>query len=184
MKVCFSGGAKGSDYIWSKLASHHGYQIKILSFDNHRVHRGTPGEVIRLSDKQLEEGIPFLKKANRKLERTFPSSSEHVNNLLLRNYCQLKNSNQVVAIGTLDPDRRIVSGGTGRAVQMAIDLRVPTFVYDQALEMWLVWTHWFDKFDEIWEPPKLLDKFTGIGTRKVKKCGIHAAISVFERNTL
>ena len=76
---------------------------------------------------------------------------EETINLLARNWCQVKYSKQVIAIGhILNPGEKSakgyrcnskyqsVDGGTGYAVQMAIDNLKEVYVFDQIKEKPLV----------------------------------------------
>jgi hypothetical protein len=179
-KTCFTGGAKGSDYVWGRFAEKHGWTPQVLSFQGHNLHPNTVGEVLCLPPKYLTVADAYLERANRVLQRRFPTNSDYVDNLLRRNYYQVVESNQVCGIGTISDDLKKVNGGTGWAVQMGIDLTLPVYVFDQSKKHWVTWNTWLEIFDPC-DPPLLEDKFTGIGTREISKDGIIAIKEVFEK---
>lgn len=163
-----SGGAKGSDSVWDTIGRRYGVQAH-----RHYWHNGLPKPPlgnVELSNQQLEEGWLKVLKANKKLKRR----PEKYKSLLARNWFQVKNTEGVYAIGTLVqswgagqvPDE--VSGGTGWAVQMAIDCSKPVFVFDQELKSWFRWNNLcFVGCNQ----PKLSQNFTGIGTRNINEDG-------------
>jgi len=177
-KRCYTGGAEGADYVWGKFSEKHGWEPQVLSFYGHNIYPDTVGSILRLSPKYLQVADVYLEKANRVLKRRFPTSKENLNNLLRRNYWQVCDTNQVIAVGFLHKDQKIVDGGTGWAVQMAIDMNKPVYVFDQNTVQWFCWNNWVGIFEGC-HTPTLEDRFTGIGTRKITKEGISAIKDVF-----
>lgn len=178
--ICYSGGAKprpgfeSADLIFGKYAERAGHQVIHYSFKGHR-HGLT--SYVSLSEEQLLEADPYLKEANKILRRTFPSNSDHTNNLLRRNYHQIKNADRVYAISEFD-EKGLVKGGTAWAVYMAI-LRQTTspylpdvYVYDQNKAMWYLWL--YSKWQSVGYPVKPEGKYTGIGTRAMNESGVKA----------
>jgi hypothetical protein len=84
--------------------------------------------------------------------------------LFARNWLQVKNSDAVFAIGQLSYGT--VNGGTGWAVQMAIDHRKPVHVFNLSDEHWYVYDPQQRLFVQE-ETPKLTKNFAGIGTRSI-----------------
>ena len=96
--------------------------------------------------------------------------------LLARNWCQVKYSDAIFAIGRIK--NGVVQGGTAWAVQMAIDAHKPVYLFDQASERWLTCR-------DLWLPcdvPVLTHNFAGIGSRDISNAGICAIGEVY-RNT-
>ncbi|RYD65856.1 MAG: hypothetical protein EOP84_31585 [Verrucomicrobiaceae bacterium] len=71
--ICVSGGADGSDQQWGMVAGTAGHQVFHFIFPGH--HSTAPAsELVVLSAEQLVEADPFLIRANKTLERTFPTN--------------------------------------------------------------------------------------------------------------
>lgn len=175
-----TGGAIGSDIWWENECLKYSIKVKSYSFETHSSCSSPPHKII-LSQKELDEATPFLLKANQTLKRNFPAWNAYINNLLKRNYYQVKDCNFVVAIGELDYSKtkpgdsfgaETVKGGTGWAVQMAVDLEKEIFLFDQQQNIW------YYKFADLpWMKilyPRMFNKsknFAGIGTRELKDNG-------------
>jgi hypothetical protein len=112
---------------------------------------------------------------------------------LIRNWAQVANSDTVFAIGTLGKEGDIwkgdekskeprkllkfaVQGGTGYAVEMAIQAGKPVYVFDQ------VRNQWYKNINGEWsksEVPTLTKNFAGIGTREINEAGKQAIRDVY-----
>lgn len=161
-----SGGAVGSDSYWGEI----GYKYGVKS--NHYYHGvKTPHGNVEITQQQFEEGKQHVMKANQTLHRR----PEKYLSLLSRNYQQVRNSDAIFAIGTLK--NGIVDGGTGWAVQMAIDDNKPVFVYDQVRKQW--YTNQNGKWSILNETPTLTKNFAGIGTRQLNEFGKRAIRDVY-----
>lgn len=127
---------------------------------------------MEISDADFEEGCLRVLHANRLLHRR----PERYMSLLARDWCQVKYSEAVFAIGHLK--RGIVEGGTGWAVQMAIDAGKPVYLFDQKSEEWLTYE------DGVWtgcDVPVLTHNFAGIGSRRITESGIKAIGEVYRK---
>ena len=173
----FSGGASGSDVCWQNLGAKYGVRVKAFSFAAHGK-RNTARIV--LNDEQLKQADEFLHKANKTLKRHFPTSKSFVNNLLRRNWYQVKDTNGVFAVSRLSASRSTVEGGTGWAVQMAVDCKKPVYVFDTVRSSWQRYDYRKGKFMSC-EAPRLTFSFTGIGTRTLPDNGKAAIEQIFER---
>ena len=172
----FSGGANGSDMHWQNLGAKFGVRVKAFSFENHG---GRNRARVVLSDEQLKQADEYLHKANKTLKRHFPTSKSFVNNLLRRNWHQVKDANGVFAVGRLSSSRTTVEGGTGWAVQMAVDAKKPVYVFDVMSGSWQRYE--YDKKEFLCcKVPRLTFNFTGIGTRALRENGKAAIKKIFE----
>lgn len=164
--VNHSGGAIGSDTMWGEIGEEYG----VVS--NHYYHGAkTPNGNIEITEEQFERGKQHVYKANETLHRR----PDKYMNLLARNWIQVENSDAVFAIGQLK--NNVVDGGTGWAVQMAIDVNKPVYVFDQERNKW------YTKVDKDWieiGTPTLTPNFAGIGTRNINQNGIKAIRDVYE----
>ncbi|XP_028390789.1 uncharacterized protein LOC114515684 [Dendronephthya gigantea] len=173
----FSGGAVGSDLYWQKIGAKFGIQTKAFSFEGHG--SGNNSARVILFQQQLQQADAFLHKANKTLKRNFPTSKTFVDNLLRRNWYQVKDTSAVFGVGRICYRRSIVEGGTGWAVQMAIDSKKPVYVFDVLNSTWQQFDYRKNRF-LVCEVPRLALKFTGIGTRSLTENGRKAIKDVFE----
>ena len=115
-------------------------------------------------------------------------------NLLARNWAQVKYSNQVFAIGQIvNPGQKgsrgyasrakhqSVDGGTGWAVQMAIDNLKEVYVFEQIKKKWFRWSYTSMSFVETTCPKIIAQNFAGIGTREINQDGINAIKDVYKK---
>lgn len=168
-------GAVGSDYIFSSESIKKGYKVVDFSFEGHTTKSENR---YMLSSNQLKEGYKHIEIANNRLNRNIKNSSLYVKNLISRDWFQMKCSDVIFAIGTLENETN-VRGGTGYCCACAIDNRKPVYLFEQNVNQW----HYFDYESnsfEIYEGiPKLTEKFAGIGTRNINDNGLNAIISLF-----
>ena len=175
--ICHSGGCEGSDMEWENQGEKYGVKTIAYSFYNHK--QLSKNQKI-LTVTELNEGMQAVEIANKSLKRK-PTKImyQYMKNLLSRNWFQVKNCDAVFAIGKLKSEK-VVDGGTGWAVQMAIDNKKPIYVFDQEKKLWLTFVYEHDIFSEYYETPILTENFAGIGTRELKPCGIEAITQVYK----
>lgn len=186
--TCHSGGAEGSDTAWEKIGEKFGVKTKAYSYKTHK--HQSPNKV-EISKEDFDEGIIEVNRANKWLNRY---GIHKYMNLLARNWAQVKYSKQIFAIGTiLRPNERgnkgyynkgkydVIDGGTGYAVQMAIDHEREVYVFDQGKDKWFRWSYTSLSFVELNKTPSInyID-FAGIGTRELQPNGIKAIRDVYE----
>jgi hypothetical protein len=132
---------------------------------------------------ELEEADRYLIKANLTLQRVFPTGRHFVDNLLRRNWWQVKDAKAVYAVGFLSG--RQVVGGTAWAVQMYRDQYAPLeepedlFLFDQIKGNWMRGV-----VDGEWvvmakRPPKPLGIWAGIGSRDLRPAAMRAMEELF-----
>ena len=186
--VCHSGGADGADTYWETIGDNYGVKTKAYSYKT-KYH--TTENKVEISDEDYEEGVKEITKANRVLSRY---GIHKFMNLLARNWSQVKYSDEVFAIGTIvEPGKKgskgfynksefqVVDGGTGYAVQMAINNGKFVYVFDQDKDKWFRWSYTSLKFIEVTKPLKIsYENFAGIGTREIKPNGIKAIEEIYK----
>lgn len=186
--VCHSGGAAGADTYWETIGDNYGVKTKAYSYKT-KYH--TTENKVEISDTDYEEGVKEITKANRVLSRY---GIHKFMNLLARNWSQVKYSDEVFAIGTIvEPGKKgskgfynksefqVVDGGTGYAVQMAINNGKFVYVFDQDKDKWFRWSYTSLKFIEVTKPLKIsYENFAGIGTREIKPNGIKAIEEIYK----
>lgn len=168
----YSGGAKGADTSWEEIGKEFGLKnTKQIYVEGSK----TPSGNLAISQELANKADSVIAIANETLKRSFPTSNEYVNNLIRRNYYQVKDADAVYAITNLE--NGLPAGGTGWAVQMGIDLGKPVYVFDENADSWF--TYEGGKFKPT-STPKLTNKFAGIGSREIGEKGEAAIRDVFE----
>lgn len=171
--VCLSGGADGADLQWGLQAGKAGHGVIHWSFSGHRS-QAPEQELVRLTQEQLELADTAVARANISLKRRWPSSSIFTNNLLRRNWYQVKDTQSLYAVAEFSWDKG-VSGGTAWAVQMYLDRflidgepmeQCKVYVLDKNSLHWHTWdgTKWTNMLSR---PPKPSGLWTGIGSREL-----------------
>lgn len=183
-----SGGAIGADSMFDTI----GREFGVLNHNHYWANQKTPKGNVELTKEQLEEGIEHAKLAAQQLGRPFVDKYA---NLLGRNWFQVKNSTQVIAIAPIvypneknsqgyvvKAKRATVDGGTGYAVEMAIANGKEVNVFDTKTNQWYKWNGSTFVKSEI---PILHKDFAGIGSRqesgKMTEQSIQAIRNVYEK---
>ena len=184
--ICHSGGAEGADTVFELTCEE--YEIKTITY-SFPTHKSTSKNLKILTRQELVEGFQHIQIAAKSLNRNTLSSSPYVCALLARNWFQVKNSEAVFAIGEFEPKKMgifsRVKGGTGWAVQMAIDNNKEVYIFEQNENKWFYFYKALDglnKFIPCTNIPKLTLNFAGIGTRKINDNGIQAIIDLCKFN--
>jgi hypothetical protein len=152
-----SGGAIGADSAWDTI----GREFGVVNHNHYYFGAKTPKGNVELTKEQLEEGVAQMRKAAEVLGKN-PQKASTVN-LLARNWFQVKNSDQVVAIAPIDDNKMFVEGGTGWAVAMAQANNKETHVFNLKDNSWYTWN---GKEFAASGVPVLSKNFAGIGSRQ------------------
>lgn len=179
-KYCISGGALGADLKWANEAKKYDFKPIHYSFVGHKTN-APEQELVRLDQAKLRLGNQVLLETSKRIGRRWPPRHDYTKKLLQRNYWQVRNTQAVYAVSTIDANG-VVAGGTAWAVHAFIVMRVPgivapCFVFDQQLNRWFQWdgTRW----QLIDRPLPPADVFTGIGSRDLLPAGERAIEQVF-----
>jgi hypothetical protein len=187
--TCHSGGAKGTDSFFETIGEEFGVSTRAYSY---RTKYHESKNKVEISDQDYEEGVVQIAKANKTLGRF---GINKYMSLLARNWAQVKYSKQVFAVGHIvkageksakgyknSSKSDVVDGGTGYAVQMAIDQENGVFVFDQTKDKWFRWSYTSLRFVEAKEVPAITEQdFAGIGTREIQPNGVRAIRDVYEK---
>jgi hypothetical protein len=167
--ICNSGGAQGADMAFERACVKKGITVRAYSFQGHKTE--SQNKII-LTETQLLEGHQSLLVANETLKRWYPGKP-WVNNLLRRNYYQIKDAQAVFAIAQIDQKGwKVVDGGTGWAVEMAKNFKIPVFVFDQNLKHWYNWCFEAQEWEVInLDSIPKYEIFAGIGSRDLTQEG-------------
>jgi hypothetical protein len=182
--VCHSGGSKGADQLFGELAKGAGHEVRHYSFLNHH----SPCDkdmMVELNAMALGFANEHLIRANRTMKRTFPTRSEYVNNLLRRNYFQVKDSDRIYASTWFD-EHMMPQGGTAWAIVMGLNLGLKeVYNFDWSRGKWF--TH--DRVSSpksVWVEIKLKDiprpfgHYAGIGSSELPDNGRVAIMSLYD----
>lgn len=179
--VNHSGGAEGSDKAWDEIGRSFGVtdhrHYRPYDYDN------APSDVRARIDEDVEKAAKALGR---------PSIFKGFK-LVKRNWFQVENSDAIFAIGYQVPPggrdsrgfvneafKTVVAGGTGWAVEMAIQKAKPVYLFDLKHKKWFKWNYHIDDFDRVdINPPKLTQHFAGIGTREITSAGLTAITNVY-----
>ncbi len=170
----YSGGHKGADSEFGRLAEEWGIQEVHFSFKGHNIER-TRGVVRVLSPQELDKGNVSMEIVSARLGRNF-SQADKIRKVIQSIFHMVNNGYQVMVVGWIQDDDT-VKGGTGWAVELARLFNRPISVYDQERKGWFAWK------EGRWEPetPVVSHKtFVGTGTRHLSEDGRQALRQLFE----
>lgn len=182
--TCHSGGCPGADMEWERQGEKYGVKTISYSFDGH-IQEGKNRKI--LTTDELKEGWFHVTIADKTLKKNVGGAlwwSPYMKNLLCRNWFQVKNSDAIFAIARRFLTKNTVDGGTGWAVQMAVDCDKPVFVFLQD-PMGGGWFRYMPivGFESLrGEIPKLTPNFAGIGTRDLNDYGKLAIRTVYHES--
>jgi hypothetical protein len=155
--VNHSGGAVGADSAFDKIGKSFGQSTHI----HYYYEMQTPLGNKPLTREQYMEGLAEVKKAAVKLgKKPFKPTTLYK---LARNWMQVKNSSQVVAIVGLNDNMITALGGTGWAVEMAKIHNKEVNVFNIRDNKWYTWNG--NQF-ELSDTPILHPNFAGIGSQQ------------------
>ena len=187
-----SGGAIGSDTQWDVIGKEFGMVNNKHYFTGEKGPKNAPlGNVDITNNPIAVEGASKVAQAAKEMWGYKYNTMK--DQRLIRNWAQVANSDAVFAIGTLGKEGDIwkgdeksaeprkllkfaVQGGTGYAVEMAIQAGKPVYVFDQ------VRNQWYKNINGEWsksEVPTLTKNFAGIGTREINDAGKQAIRDVY-----
>lgn len=183
--ILLSGGAAGADTEFGKHAQKAKHKVVHWTFKGHKTKLRS--NLYQLTPDHLSVSDNYLVRANKGLVRNFPSKSDYTNNLLRRNYYQVKWCESVYAVSKFTSDNSMlkVDGGTAWACQMYVDRflydREPfslchLYMFDQNSEKWFQWNRIWKEIDK---PPTPKSVYAGIGTRDISTAGINAIKNLY-----
>jgi len=170
----YSGGHKGTETEFGRLAEEWGLGEIHFSFKGHNIER-TQGVVRVLSPEELDKGNVSMEIVSTRLGRNF-SQVEKIRKVIQSIFHMVNNGYQVITVGWVQADNT-VKGGTGWGVELAKLFNRPINVYDQEKQDWFSWK------DGRWvaETPVITHKtFVGTGTRNLSDDGRAALRRLFE----
>lgn len=195
----FSGNAIGADKTWAAK----GKDFYLGKQTDYR-----PESLDNLEPDAYKEAKDAYRTAARNLGRVFldPNSENektaYAGRLMTRDYLQAQSADAVFAISDIlfpgefgkptsnkkvypnTTKKQVVDGGTGYAVEMAIMLNKPVYVFHQGTnkkhKTKVGWYKWDGAQFEKVDTPVLTEKFAGVGTRVLNDAGTKAIDDVYK----
>jgi hypothetical protein len=171
----YSGGHKGTESEFGRLAEAWGMQEVNFSFEGHVIERSRG--IRELGPEELDKGNVSMEIVSARMGRKFAQANK-IRKVIQTIFHMVNNGYHVVAVGWIQPDDT-VKGGTGWGVELARLFNRPVHVYDQDRREWFAWK------DNSWvaeEPVIEGDTFVGTGTRNLTEDGKQAINRLFENN--
>lgn len=143
-RVVNTGGARGCDYLWAKMALENGVKVNVFTFEGHKPYVPTGVKMHRVDDTPAEARERARKSRTKLLEEVaklngvlhyVKRAKEYTRALLERNAAIAIESDCVVGIGFKTLDKRI-QGGTMWACMGAYLLNKPVFFFEQNAQRW------------------------------------------------
>ncbi len=172
----FSGGAKGAEAAFGKLAEQYGLNEVNFSFEGHTIER-TRGLRV-LTPEELARKDVSLAYVSKLLNRKF-TDAPHMRKVLQTIMYQVDSGLEVFVVGTI-LDNDTVKGGTGWGAEFAKICNKSLHVFDQAADSWHRWDR--DHWETVSEPVITSKHFTCTGTRLLHSNGQKAIEELFARS--
>jgi hypothetical protein len=173
--ILYSGGHRGAEAEFGKLAEKYGMKEVNFSFEGHNLDRNVG--VKMLNTEELEKGNISMDIVSARMGRSF-SRVNKIRKVIQSIFHMINNGYQIFVIGWILPDKT-VKGGTGWGVELGKLFNRPIFVYEQDRKEWFSW------IDNSWQQvaPVISHKtFTGTGTRNLTEDAKHAMEDLFKRS--
>ena len=169
----YSGGHKGTESEFGRLAEAWGIQEVNFSFEGHTIERARGVRV--LGPKELDNGNVSMEIVSARMGRKFAQANK-IRKVIQTIFHMVNNGYHVIAVGWIQPDDT-VKGGTGWGVELAKLFNRPVHVYDQDRKGWFAWegNAWTAKAPIIEK-----SSFVGTGTRNLTDDGKKAIRELFE----
>lgn len=171
----YSGGHRGTETEFGKLAERWGINEVNFVFDGHRCERTRGVKVLDAAE--LARGDISMEIVSAKMGRTY-ARAEKIRKVIQSIFHMVNNGYHVIAVGWIQADET-VKGGTGWGVELAKLFNRPVSVFDQEHNRWFMWK------DKQWveDVPVITAKtFAGTGTRNLTDQGRAALEDLFERS--
>jgi hypothetical protein len=177
-----SGGAYGGDTFWDIIGREYGVtdQRHYKDAGNANLSQKLKNAGVTATILTKEQMDTARTEVERLLGEKYPDTLQ--GNLQVRNYYQVANADAVYAVAQLaDASGRAiksysyntikgVTGGTNTAVQLAIKLNKPVYVWDLGLKTWFEWNGLH--FTAMSNTPTLTKNFAGVGSRDIESYNI------------
>ena len=171
----YSGGHKGAEAEFGRLAEAWNLQEVTISFEGHNPER-TRG--VRVLDREeLRKGDVSMEIVSQRMNRTY-SRTDKIRRVIQSLFHMVNKGYHVIAVGWIQADKT-VKGGTGWGVELAKLFNRPLSVYDQERKGWFAWENnqWIES-----TPVISTETFAGTGTRFLSEDGRKALEDLYVRS--
>ena len=171
----YSGGHKGTEAEFGKLAEAWNMKEVNISFEGHNTER-TRGVRV-LNAEELQKGDVSMEIVSKSMNRTY-SRTNKIRKVIQSIFHMVNSGYHVIAVGWIQADNT-VKGGTGWGVELAKLFNRPLNVYDQERKGWFSWenSQWVEN-----TPVIISNTFAGTGTRFLSEDGQKALRDLFVRS--
>ena len=174
--VLFSGGATGTEQFFGAQAEAWGIEEVNYSFEGHQIERRRGVRVLTTEELALKDvSLTYVSKL---MGREFTRAP--LFRKVLQSICwQVSSGQEVVVVGTIQPDNT-VKGGTGWGAEFAKICNKPLLVFDQERNEWFTWSQ--EDWTQTTDPILTHTRFTATGTRFLEANGRKAIADLFARS--
>lgn len=163
--IFYSGGATGSDTYFEQQMINNGGSVEVIDIDYYD----------SLSDENKDKYDKEYLEVAEQLNRIIFNKNTNTGKLVRRDMIQADKATNIIAVAnglTKINDKYIsVNGGTGYAVQRAINRQIPVLVYDQITKKLYTYDYSLNEFVKA-NLPKVIENGTAlIGTRELNVIG-------------
>ncbi len=171
----YSGGHKGTEAEFGKLAEAWNMEEVNISFEGHNAERTRGVKVLK--QEELQKGDVSMEIVSKLMKRNY-SKTDKIRKVIQTIFHMVNNGHHVIAVGWIQADNT-VKGGTGWGVELAKLFNRPLSVYDQDRKGWFSWeaSQWVES-----TPVITAETFAGTGTRNLSEDGTQALLDLFTRS--
>lgn len=174
--VLYSGGAKGAEEEFGRLAERYGIEEVNYSFEGHQTERQRGVRV--LTTEELARKDVSLTYVSRLMSRSYTRAP--LFRKVLQSICwQVDSGHEIFVVGTIQEDDT-VKGGTGWGAEFAKICNKPLYVFGQKRDGWFRWEK--SKWEPVTDPVISHHHFSGTGTRFLEDNGRQALAELFARS--
>jgi len=173
--ILYSGGHKGTEAEFGKLAEAWNMEEVNISFEGHNAERIRGVKVLK--QEELQKGDVSMEIVSKRMNRNY-SKTDKIRKVIQTIFHMVNNGHHVIAVGWIQADNT-VKGGTGWGVELAKLFNRPLSVYDQDRKGWFSWedSQWVES-----TPVITAETFAGTGTRNLSEDGKQALADLFTRS--
>lgn len=174
--ILYSGGAAGTEQFFGALAESWGIEEVNFSFEGHQMERSRGARILTSEELALKD--VSLTYVSRLMNREY-TRAPHFRKVLQSITWQVSSGDQVIVVGSIQPDNT-VKGGTGWGAEFAKICNKPLIVFDQPRSAWFEWKK--DVWAEVKDPVISHPHFAATGTRFLEDNGRIAIQDLFARS--
>jgi hypothetical protein len=171
----YSGGHRGTEAEFGKLAEEFGVREVTYTFAGHQVERGVG--LTHLSPEEMKKGDISMDIVSLRMNRKY-SEADKIRKVFQHIFHMVNSGLQIFTVGWIQDDNT-VKGGTGWAVELGKLFNRPLSVFDQDKNLWFTWKNnaWVEDLPMIEHTT-----FVGTGTRNLTDGGKTAIRKLFARS--